>query len=72
VSIEEWLNGNMPLLPPLEHLPSAAFAGRHRAQAATARPDVDQPELPFTFVGGKAEKGTVRHFNPGMVKNIAG
>jgi hypothetical protein len=72
VSIEEWLNGKMPLLPPLEHLPSAAFAGRRRSQAATARPDDDHPELPFTFVGGKAEKGTERHFNPGMVKNIAG
>jgi hypothetical protein len=57
VSIEEWLNGKMPLLPPLEHLLSAAFAGRRRPQAATARPDGDQPELPFKFVGGKAENG---------------
>jgi site-specific DNA-methyltransferase (adenine-specific) len=69
VAIEEWFKGKMPLLPPLEHLPSAAFAGRRRP---TPIPDAEQPQLPFTFVGGKAEKGAIRHFNPGMVRKIAG
>jgi site-specific DNA-methyltransferase (adenine-specific) len=72
VAIEEWFKGKMPLLPPLEHLPSAAFAGRRRPAATTKRPDIEQPELPFTFVGGKAQKGVTRHFNPRMVRGAAG
>lgn len=66
VSIEEWFRGKMPLLPPLEHLPSAAFAGKRRPTAAK-KIDADQPELPFSFVGGKPDKGVTRHFNPRMV-----
>jgi site-specific DNA-methyltransferase (adenine-specific) len=57
VAIEEWFKGKMPRLPPLEHLPSAAFSGRRRPTPAALRPDAEQPELPFTFVGGKEEKG---------------
>jgi hypothetical protein len=73
VSIEEWFNGKMPLLPPLEHLPSAAFSGRRRAPRAAkvARPDAVQPELPFTFTGGRRDKSVGRHLNPGMIDKIA-
>ncbi len=70
VSIEEWFKGKMPLLPPLEHLPSAAFSGRRRP-APAKRADTQEPELPFTFVGGKQDRGVTRHFNPTMVK-VAG
>jgi site-specific DNA-methyltransferase (adenine-specific) len=72
VAIEEWFNGKMPLLPPLEHLPSAAFSGRRRPTPAAARPDTEQPELPFSFKGGKGDKSVTRHFNPVMVKGVAG
>jgi len=71
VSIEEWFKGKTPVLPPLEHLPSAAFSGRRRSMRPATRPDAEQPELPFTFIGGKAEKGIKRHFNPGMVRGAA-
>jgi len=67
VSIEEWFKGKMPLLPPLEHLPSAAFSGRRRP-APVARPDAEQPELPFTFTGGEVDKSVRRHFNLRMVR----
>lgn len=69
VAIEDWFKGSLPLLPPLEHLPSAAFSSarrRHRVKAQRA--DVIQPELPFTFVGGKADRNVVRYLNPKMVK----
>jgi site-specific DNA-methyltransferase (adenine-specific) len=70
VSIEEWFKGvNPPTLPPLEHLPSAAFSRRRRRPSPSPRPDVEQPELPLIFTSGKAaKKGTVLHFNPRMVK----
>lgn len=69
VAIEEWFKGvNLPVLPPLEHLPSAAFR-RRRRPLPLLRPDAEQPELPFSFVGGKAERGVVRHFNPAVVRN---
>ena len=69
VSIEDWFNGKLPMLPPLQHLPSAAFStAKRRASAAQhARPDPQQPELPFVFTGGKPKKGSVMHFNPRMV-----
>ncbi len=70
VAIEEWFKGKMPLLPPLEHLPSAAFSGRRRA-AAAKQVDAEQPELPFSFTGGKSERDVVRHFNPNMVTGAA-
>jgi site-specific DNA-methyltransferase (adenine-specific) len=72
VAIEDWFKGAIPALPPLEHLPSAAFSSarrRHRVRTRTA--DIEQPELPFSFVGGKPEKGIVRHLNPRMVKAVA-
>lgn len=69
VTIEDWFKGKRPLLPPLEHLPSAAFSGRRRPPAA--RPDAEQPELPFAFVGGKSDKSIKRHFNPRMVGGAA-
>jgi adenine specific DNA methylase Mod len=72
VSIEDWFKGKMPLLPPLEHLPSAAFSGRRRPTQRAATPDAEQPELPFTFVGGKRDKSITRHFNPRMVGGRAG
>ncbi|MEQ1935575.1 MAG: hypothetical protein ABL962_17080, partial [Fimbriimonadaceae bacterium] len=68
VAIEDWFKGKMPLLPPLEHLPSAAFSGRRRPKAVAKRADPEQPELPLTFTGGKQVK---RHFNLLMVKQDA-
>jgi adenine specific DNA methylase Mod len=69
VALEEWFKGKRPLVPPLEHLPSAAFAGRRAP--TPRRPDAVQPELPFTFVGGKVDHGVIRHFNPSMVTGNA-
>jgi site-specific DNA-methyltransferase (adenine-specific) len=69
VAIEEWFKGKMPRLPPLEHLPSAAFSGRRRP--TLRRPDAAQPELPFVFVGGMSNKSVTRHFNPRMVVSAA-
>jgi site-specific DNA-methyltransferase (adenine-specific) len=68
VAIEEWFKGKMPLLPPLEHLPSAAFSGRRRPVKPAKRGDPEQPELPLSFKGGKEVK---RHFNLRMVKGAA-
>lgn len=68
VSIEEWFKGKMPLLPPLEHLPSAAFSGRRRSASAQKRADPEQPELPLSFKGGKE---VTRHFNLRMVSGAA-
>ena len=66
VAIEDWFKGNFPKLPPLEHLPSAAFSTiRRRNVPAAPRPDPEQPELPLSFVGGKAAAKV--HFNPKMV-----
>jgi site-specific DNA-methyltransferase (adenine-specific) len=69
VSIEDWFKGiNLPILPPLEHLPSAAFSRRKRRPPPFPRRDAEQPELPFSFTSGKPDKNIVRHFNPNMVK----
>lgn len=67
VSIKDWFEGkNMPKLPPLEHLPSAAFASsRRRPTSRGVLADPMQPELPLSFIGGK--KGAVVHFNLRMV-----
>jgi hypothetical protein len=67
VAIEEWFKGRMPLLPPLEHLPSAAFSGRRRPAPVAKRADPEQPELPLSFIGGKGKKDAVVHLNPRMV-----
>ena len=71
VAIEEWFAGKMPLLPPLEHLPSAALSARHRPKAKK-QADAFQPELPLSFVGGKSDKTVVRHLNRGMITGAAG
>jgi site-specific DNA-methyltransferase (adenine-specific) len=67
VSIEEWFRGAMPLLPPMEHLPSAAISrlGRRRRRAGP-RPDVTQPQLPLPIPGGRSGN-FVRHFNRQMI-----
>lgn len=65
VAIEDWFKGKMPKLPPLEHLPSAAFSGRRRPTAVAKRGNPEQPELPLSFKGGKEVK---RHYNLRMVK----
>ena len=67
VAIEDWFKGKMPLLPPLEHLPSAAFSGRRRPSKPKPG-DPEQPELPLSFKGGKEVQ---RHFNLRMVRAIA-
>jgi site-specific DNA-methyltransferase (adenine-specific) len=69
VAIEDWFKGKLPLLPPLEHLPSAVFSARRRHAAIAKRADPDQPELPFSFVGGKQD--VERHLNLRMVKGAA-
>lgn len=56
VAIEEWSGGKMPVLLPLEHLPSAAFGGRRRPAPARRQIDADQPELPLSF--GEGRPGT--------------
>jgi hypothetical protein len=71
VAIEEWFNGKMPALPPLEPLPSAAFSARRRHSVARKPVASQQPELPFSFIGGKAQDSVVLHFNPRMVKVVA-
>lgn len=64
VCIEDFFKGKMPVLPPLQHLPSAAFAGRRKISRAGARPDVQQPMLPLSFSKNENEK---RHLNLQMV-----
>jgi site-specific DNA-methyltransferase (adenine-specific) len=72
VAIENWFNGKLPKLPPLEHLPSAAFATtRRRVPTKVRRPDPAQPEFQYSFRGGKGAKEVV-HFNPLMVREVAG
>jgi site-specific DNA-methyltransferase (adenine-specific) len=69
VALEEWFDGQRPKLPPLEHLPSAAFSPSAKAKSKPR--DLLQPELPLTFVGGKTERETVRYLNPKMIKGAA-
>ncbi len=67
VALEDWFEKNkMPILPPMEHLPSAAFSRRRHVRRAQMV-DIEQPELPFTFKGGKTDKNVAVHFNPRMV-----
>jgi site-specific DNA-methyltransferase (adenine-specific) len=65
VAIEEWFRGKLPKLPPLEHLPSAAFSTARRRSTTAPRPSPDQPQLPLPIAGGKA--APARHLNPIMV-----
>lgn len=67
VSIEEWFKGRLPKLPPLQHLPSAAFSSSRRRIAIAATPDSEQIELPLSFVGGKKTKPIV-YLNPRMIR----
>jgi DNA modification methylase len=69
VAIEDWFAGRLPKLPPLEHLPSAAFAtAKRRRPAKSKRPDPAQPQLPLSFIGDKADdRNVVRHLNPALV-----
>lgn len=74
VAIEDWFEHKLPKLPPLEHLPSAAFSTPKRRALAAAKappPDPMQPELPLSFVGGKSA-GVKRHLNPAMVHTEIG
>jgi site-specific DNA-methyltransferase (adenine-specific) len=66
VAIEEWFKGKKPELPPLEHLPSAAFSVPIGRQAP--KPDLLEPQLPLSFLGNKP---TEIHFNPDMVRSAA-
>ena len=68
VAIEDFFKGKLPRLPPLEHLPSAAFSSNKRRTAAAPvpAPDARHPELPLVFAGGKAA-GSQVHLNLAMV-----
>jgi len=68
VAIEDWFSGKIPKLPPLEHLPTAAFSTtKRRAARATAKtPDPRHPELPLVFAGGRSQTAKT-HLNPVMV-----
>jgi site-specific DNA-methyltransferase (adenine-specific) len=73
VSIEEWFRGAMPLLPPLEHLPSAAVSRLNRRRStAVRRPAANQPELPLSFIGGKGDPQITRHVNPQLIHTGTG
>lgn len=65
LAIEEWFQGKLPKLPPLEHLPSAAFSTAKRRSTTAPRPSADQPQLPLPIAGGRSAPG--RHLNPIMV-----
>jgi site-specific DNA-methyltransferase (adenine-specific) len=67
VSIEEWFDGQIPRLPPLEHLPSAAL-GRIVRRRPLPAPDPKSPELLLPFGD---ERGLVRHVNPQMVGEVS-
>jgi adenine specific DNA methylase Mod len=69
VSIAEWFQGRKPSLPPSNTLPYAAFTQPNRRRQKVKRPKVEEPELPFSFTGGKKEEGAVVHFNPELVKS---
>jgi site-specific DNA-methyltransferase (adenine-specific) len=66
VSIRDWFDGRRPALPPREQLPYAAFSAPGEKRRVR-RPDPNEPELPFSFIGGKANKNVVGHLNPDMV-----
>lgn len=71
VALEDWFDRRLPKLPPLEHLPTAAFSStRRRASSGGRRADPLQPELPLSFTGGKAagKKDGALHINPSMVR----
>lgn len=70
VAIEDWFKGKLPKLPPLEHLPTAAFASSKRRHKGRRPVNSLEPELPLSFEGGLSQpvaEGVVRHFNPAMV-----
>ena len=69
VAIEEWFEGKLPMLPPLQHLPSAALARTVRRQAPTPR-DPRQPEFLLPLPDAASDQNIVRHLNLGMVTSI--
>jgi site-specific DNA-methyltransferase (adenine-specific) len=75
VAIEEWFQGKLPKLPPLEHLPSAAFSTPKRRPSLSMRvADPDQKEMQFSFpggMGGKSKKTGAVTLNPTMVRASA-
>jgi DNA modification methylase len=72
VAIEEWFHGKFPRLPPLEHLPSAAFSTtkRRAASMATKTKPPEYPQLPLVFAGGK--ESSKLHLNRAMVTSQSG
>lgn len=66
VAIEDWFQGKLPKLPPLEQLPSSAFSSAKRRRSAKPnRPDPKQRELLLPIPSDKS--GAIVHFNPEMV-----
>ncbi len=70
VSIEDWFQNRLPMLPPLEHLPTAAFSSTRRRPQRPSEPDPMQPQFQFTFLGERDKNSRV-HFNPGMVVDLS-
>lgn len=70
VSIADWFAGERPTLPPHEQIPYGAFAesaGRQRAR----RVDLNQPELPLSYLGDRSPDDVARHLNPQMIRLTA-
>lgn len=72
VAIEDWFANRRPMLPPLEHLPFAAFSPGRRRSSITKMFDPDQPQLPLSFIGDKGKKSDVIHLNRGMIRTGTG
>ncbi len=71
VSIEQFFEGKLPALPPLNSLPSAAYSTAKRRSSKKSKkkkPDPKAPEFMFEFPSvPQAAEGTVRHINPHRV-----
>lgn len=71
VSIADWFEGKKPRLPPMEQIHSTAFETKSKG---AKRPDPNAPELPLSFVGGKAAvrpEMLAQHLNPLTVSSLS-
>jgi adenine specific DNA methylase Mod len=65
VSIEQWFEGDRPILPSLGHVSREFFKQAAKPKPAK-RPDTTQPQFPFSFPGDRTDDVVV-HFNPHKV-----